>query len=722
MQPCFAAKQKDSSTLKAKKITTNPKDNKIHAKGNVELINNNQIFKAADVTYDQKTKVIEASGQVKIKDAQDNKLFAQEAIVKNDGSYEAEFKNGGIIFDNGSSISSPRIIRKSEKVFIMEKPRYALCPANLNLDQSYEEIAKQTIDKKWQLFSIKSSNLKVDNEKKGIYFKHSLFKIYGVPVFYFPYFKTSRPFDNKTHGFGSPRIVNNSNYGAGLFLPYYFKLGKNHKKKLTLTPGAYQAGNHFLGIQYDNPMAKKGAYRLKGKIVNDNEASENITNPRKQTEKYEGKYKDHRGYGNLAGEYQFSNPWSTYFDGTMVSDDYYLRDYEGTKKEYIMSNAAFDRIDTNSTLTFNTLTFQELLYEYSQDEEPTPQAIPIINYHVHKTNYDKKYSNTIYNLDANNTFIHRTSGLEYKRLTVAPNVENYYFLSGNIFKLKTSLRGDTYYLSENYKTPDDNTYDNSESRAIPQLEVKWTHPLATKTKHANITFEPITTYITSPRSNKLYNDIPNEDSMVPELTYSNIFSDNRYSGYDKIELGNRISYGFKSEIYNKTYGALNLLLAQGYKDEHDKDTNSEIRGFSENVSDWVGKIAYRTKKIFNIHYRFRLDKSNFKSKSDEVSTNFNFEKIRLFSTYTMLQAERLGEERQEQVTYGTDLKFIHNWIITGSTTKDFVNKNRTLVKNLAIKYDGCCVTYKVSLKENRPRNDERERTVDFDLTIKTSLF
>ena len=81
---------------------------------------------------------------------------------------------------------------------------------------------------------------------------------------------------------------------------------------------------------------------------------------------------------------------------------------------------------------------------------------------------------------------------------------------------------------------------------MPQLNFEWKKTFATNI----FTIQPILKYSGSPKSSDFEDKVPNEDSVPQSLSFENIFSNNRFVGYDRQEYGNRITYGFEGEIFN----------------------------------------------------------------------------------------------------------------------------------------------------------------------------
>ena len=86
-------------------------------------------------------------------------------------------------------------------------------------------------------------------------------------------------------------------------------------------------------------------------------------------------------------------------------------------------------------------------------------------------------------------------------------------------------------------------------------------------------------------SESLEKKVPNEDSVPQGISFENIFSNNRFVGYDRQEFGNRITYGFETSLFNN----VSFGLAQGYRDSIDKNKERLI-GFDENISDIIIRV------------------------------------------------------------------------------------------------------------------------------------
>jgi LPS-assembly protein len=702
----FASNIKSSSTITADKLETNIEDNSISAKGNVELINEGKKFYADELKYYKSRSEIEAIGRIKLNDEENNSFFAHEVTVSDDIN-TGEFYDAGLIFDNGSFVISPQITRENKNIFRLKKPTYGICPSKLNFDQSYEEIVEQTFNKK-QFLSIHASNVKINREKQGIYFYNAVAKVYGVPIFYFPYLKTRHPAFEETTGIKIPKLRHSSNYGYGVLFPYFIRISDT--QNMTIAPLFYQERNSVLGLEYNKSFkGKEDNFSFEGDITDDHKASNDFTDdegdPRTRTQKgFDDRW---RGYGATKGAFNMGEKWNTYFNGKFVSDTKYLKDYYSNYTGHLQSNLNFERLAKNNILTLDTIHYREFDESRNSTTEDTPNFVPMLN-HSFRTGF---FSN-----NTNFTTLYRESGLNYRRLSVDPTFELPQKFFGSLFIFKTHLRTDVYSLDGERV----NDYDSFENRFTPQAQLDWSMPFIKNYKKSSLIFEPVANVITSPNGDSDKDRIPNEDSLASELNDVNLFSTNRYSGYDRVEYGTRINYGLRSNYFHETVGDFGFFLGQGYR-QNDEE-NTDIRGFTENVSDYVGMFSYSIDNHFDLYYRFRSDRTNWDEKNTEVTADLTLDRFSVNVNYTKYQPEQIGDLKHKELRTGTTINLTRDLQLILSNTRDLL-ENQNIRKTYKLKYDGSCIEYSFSVVENRPINQKKtDRVVDFSLNIKANIF
>ena len=714
----FADINSEKTVIISDKINKEEKD-KIKAIGDVEVKKGGRIFNADEVEYNQVTKLIKANSDVKVYDTKKNNIFfAKKASVLDDFT-SGEFSNGIVIFENGSSISSPTIRKANDSDLISGRSIYAVCPTDMfDANLTYEDLMLKLEKAGTPLFSLRSGKINANTEDKQMNLFGTSVWIWKVPVFYIPYLKTGLAFNKKVDGFGMPGLEKTNHYGYGVYVPYSIF---NVNKEFALTPKLYQEGNYLLNLKY-NAFSKdknKWSFNFKGDIVNDNEASKELANAYGVNEFDEGNYKNARGYFESNGFYNFNDLWSFDYNASLISDRYYLRDYYRSGLSYTQSNLTFTNVNMNELYNFDymqlsNLFYQELLENDSKyinldgdNDYNSPRYAPVFNLNRQKLLFSNGDSDISYRLKINTTNLFRKDGLQYNRATLIPEVYGRFKTNFATINTSLALRGDVYALKQ--LDENDNYYNNA-SRLIPQFNMELRKLFVMN----NFTFQPIIKYSASLKDNKFEKNIPNEDSKSQTLSFENIFSNNRFIGYDRQESGNRITYGFESTIFHN----LNIGLAQGYRDNVDT-TIQKLVGFEDKISDYVGYTSYIFNDYFDVYYRFLVDKNNFKFKKNEVNLNLNTSIANMYLIYTNLDTDFFNNETQNQIKSGILFTIFKKWKFDISGTVDIENNNRIAQSDLGFIYDGSCVLWKVYFSNYNPLSETSKNTsINFSFTIK----
>ena len=687
------------------------KDNIIRAIGDVEIKKGDKIFNANEVEYNQETKIIKANSNVRVFNKKEDNIFFSKTAEMTDDFSQADFYNGVIVFKNGSTITSSHITKINESRLLIDESDYSVCPTDrFDENLTYEQIMSELEKEKTPLFRLKSSTVHADPEKKQLLLWGTSVWFWKIPIFYIPYLKTGLAFQETLNGFDTPGLENTSHYGYGLYIPYKIT---TKQQKIVLTPKIYQKGNYQLNTKYRAKSldSDKWAINLHGDITNDKGASKQLTNAYGITELGEGDYKKWRGYASLNGYYNFNELWTFDINSAIASDRYYLRDYYRNGLSYIESNLRFTRIDMDNKDNFNYFQFSNLFYQELLEENlvyNAPRYAPVINLNLQNSIFKNNYNNLFYKIRLNTTNLYRQTGVEYNRITITPSLNNTLNTSFGTINADLELRGDLYVLNEVKYKP--KKYNGVESRLLPQINIEWRKVLTSQ----NITFQPIIKYSGSINSESLEKKVPNEDSMPQGISFENIFSNNRFVGYDRQEFGNRITYGFEGTLFDN----IGFGLAQGYRDNI-RENEQRLIGFEENISDIVGYFSFILNNYFDINYRFLTDKNNFNFKKNEIGINFDIDWFSAYAIYIDMDKNFLYEERQKQINSGFMLTIFKKWKFALSGILDIENDNRLLETKAGLIYDGGCTTWDLTYSRYNPLSEtDKNTSISFNFSIK----
>ena len=237
----------ETTTIKSNKINKK-EDNIITAIGDVEIKRGDHVLNAEEVEYNQKTKQIKTNSSVRIYNTKDKSIFFSETALINDDLVNADFYNGLMIFNDGSSILSPHMSRSDEKIINMQDTEYRVCPTDLyDEDLTYEKAIEELNNQRIPLFSLKSYKATADTDEKTLKLVGTSFWFWKIPFFFVPYLKTSYDYNIALNGFGSPKLEKSSRYGYGISIPYKII---TDNQNFRITPKVYTKDNFLTNIKY----------------------------------------------------------------------------------------------------------------------------------------------------------------------------------------------------------------------------------------------------------------------------------------------------------------------------------------------------------------------------------------------------------------------------------------------------------------------------------------
>ncbi len=682
--PKSASKDSDSPIiLKADAVDGDRVSNIVIATGHVEATKDNTKLTSDKVTYNKADGWIVATGHVKIKDLEVGKVYATEAHVKSDFS-SGFFLNDTMIFSDGSYLKSERADRKTPEITIFQRPIFSLCPnREINGNNS---LAGKLFDP----LSINATEATIDREKQVIKAKHSIIKLYNIPILYSPYVRFPIPDNKRKSGFLAPSYIKNNRFGLGLVAPYFLDIAPN--ADLTVTPKFYLSKKQLTVSNDFRHLSAYGQYNTILEISNNNVTS--------NTDKLviERTKKQYRWLLNGSGKLDFNEKSSATYLLNTAGDRNYLRDYNYSFLAYTISDAQFDHTDGRDYYGVKTVRVQELVDV--TNEKSAPFVLPTLNSYVETKPlaHGEKFA-----FASNFSAISRESGLQYRRASFAPEVKIPLNLHGNLFNFDARVQGDLYSLENNFQDGSSATkqYDSVQKNYKPEISASWRLPLIQKKQSNTLLIEPIVNFVSSTVGTNFLK-LPNEDSNSSELTVNNLFINNRIAGYDRNETGERVSYGVKSSMFNK-YGQLGLTLGQSYRFTN-KAQDVSIRGFNDNnKSNIVGELSYKIPKRFNMIYSFQLNESSYHNDVNSLSSDLTFDKFFISGNYLLLRKNNTNPQEVSQGSGNIGIRITPKLTVSLNAGHDFIAK-RTMSRGVIVDYGGCCLLVNFSVKENNSIN------------------
>jgi LPS-assembly protein len=192
------------------------------------------------------------------------------------------------------------------------------------------------------------------------------------------------------------------------------------------------------------------------------------------------------------------------------------------------------------------------------------------------------------------------------------------------------------------------------------------------------TIEPIAQVIIRP--NETYaGKLPNEDAQSLVFDASNLFSVDKFSGYDRVEGGGRANVGVQATTQFDRGGSVNVLFGQSYQlfgmnsfAVQDSINTGVDSGLARQASDYVARVNYSPNRTYTFSVRGRFDQQTLNVQRFEAEARANFDRWSVSMIYGDYAAQPdLGYLARRQGLLGSaSLKVATNWVVTGAARWD----------------------------------------------------
>ena len=676
--------QKDIPVLfKADQLRNEQRLGLVVATGNVELSQGDRTLLADSVTYNRREDTVMATGNVSLLEPSGEVIFADRVNLTGD-LRNGVIENMRIRLSENARIAAADALRIGGQKTEFRKAVYSPCKL-CEKDPSRAPI--------WQ---VKAYRVEHDQKSKKVSYRDAFLELHGIPVFYTPYLSHPDPTVERRTGFLIPSYGNHSDLGFLVKTPFYIDIAPNMDGTITPT---FTTNEGIVGAGEFRHRLSNTDYVLSGSLAHGSNDSGNDDNIR----------------GHIKGDlqYEFDRTWRGGTNVFLVTDDTYLRRYNFESKNTLENRLYAEGFGGKNFASANAYYFRGL--RAGDDPGDTPIVLPKLDF-----NYvgEPGPFGGQWQVDANLLGLMRTDGTNTRRASALTKWELPYTAdSGEIYRVFASLQTDAYQVND-VVDPDNtlNTKSGFTGRIFPQAGLDWRLPLARTDSHFTQVVEPLVSFIVSPggQNREL---IPNEDSLSFEFDDTNLFSENRFTGIDRVEGGTRINYGLSSGIFGVNGGSSSFFIGQSYRlDESDifgKDT-----GLDEHFSDIVGRVRITLSEYINALYRFRLDKDDFSSSSNELRSSVGRNSFRLDVNYLSIDQQEIEDAldpedkfgNREQISLGLSSRLFDFYQLGINTRRDLTSGGGTLRHGAFFRYADECFEFGLDYSRTFTRNRDVQPT------------
>lgn len=631
----------DEIEFEAEQLAYDNEAKTVTARGNVILRSDRASVRANEVTWDRNTGVIEARGAVRFVDDSGNQIFT-ESIELTD-----EFEAGAmddllLALRAGGRLAARSAERNEDGTVLLTDAAYTACAVT-----DEEGCAK---DPSWR---ITADRVTYDPDESRVRFKGAVLELFGARILPLPGLAI-RTDGRAESGFLVPNIRFDQVNGLEVQGEYYLRVAEN--QDLTLGASVYTEVAPMVSAQWRH-LTEKGAYQITGYATSSRRVSNFGSAATSQS--------DPRGYLFANGRFQFSPAWSFTGSVRLASDRTFLRRYDLSRDDRLRSTVNLERIDDDSYLSLAGWATQTLRINAEQGN--VPLALPAFDY---RHNIEDPVLGGNLQLQANTLSLIRKDGQDTQRAFGGARWDLRSLTGlGQVVTLTGLVRGDVYNTDNTLATLTQSYRGNegwtTRGVATAAVDVEW--PFVGEAFGGTQVLTPRVQLVASPSIRNLA--VPNEDARAIDLEDSNLFALNRFPGYDRVEDGTRITYGFDWEL-NKPGWRVKTNIGQSYRlTEQQQDIFPDGTGLSEKFSDFVGRTEVRYRNFLAFTHRFRIDKDSFAVRRNEIDATIGSQRNYLEVGYLRLNRDiQTVEDLQDREEIRAAGRFTigRNWSVFGS--------------------------------------------------------
>lgn len=672
----------------------------VTATGNVIMKRDDQSVRADTIAWHRKTGKIYATGNVRFVDADGNQLFA-DSVELTDELKTGAMQNLLLALREGGRLAAISGQRQDDGTILLNKAAYTGC-----------DVVDSDGCPKTPSWRILAERVVYDPAQKRVRFTGARIEVFGMRLLPIPGLVLTTD-GRPVSGLLIPDISLSASNGAQLTQPWYQRLGDD--KDLTVTGYLFTKALPMVSAQY-RQLTSLGAFQITGYATRSRRVPINGVSDG-QT--------DFRGYLFANGKFQFNENWSLTTSIRVATDRTFLRRYDISRDDRLRSMFDLERIDDDSYFSLSGWATQTLRAGVSQGQVPV--ALPIIDYR--RIIADPLLGGKI-ELQVNSLAISRSAGQDTQRAFASAEWTLRKLTSmGQEITFTGLLRGDVYHSDENDLTTTATYAGNpgwqARGVATAAVDVKW--PLVGQVFGGTQVLTPRFQIVATPPVRNL--EVPNEDSRAVDLEDSNLFSLNRFSGYDRIEDGVRFTYGVDWQ-FERPGWQISSTIGQSYRLSKSPTLLPDGTGLSGRLSDIVGRVDVRYHNLVKFTDRFRLDKDSFAIRRNEIDLTLGSKGTYIEAGYLRLNRNITTVEDlqdREELRLAGRIAFAKYWSVFGSTVINLTNKEEDplstsdgwepLRTRVGVAYEDDCLELSATWRRDYAQTGDAKRGNTFQLHV-----
>lgn len=717
--------------LSSNELIYNKDEQTVTAKGAVQINYGGYKLVAQRVEYNQKTGRMTATGNIELVSPDGNRMYGDNMDVTDN------FSDG---FVNAMRIEMPDNTRlaaqKGERVggtqIVLTKGIYTAClPCT--------QVGKAPL---WQ---VKAQRVVQDGVTHTVRLEHARFELFGQPIAYIPWMVVPDNTVKRKSGFLFPSFSVSQNLGFGVKVPYYYVISPSMDATVSAT--GYTTQGFLLEGEFRQRL-ENGTYTIRAAGIDQNKPDAFTAN----TSDAEAKT---RGMIASKGDFQINPRWSFGWDVMAQSDNNFARTYslEGLSQSTHTNDIYLTGIGERNYFDMRAFYYQEQNADNNSVAQKQQAIVyPVIDYHYvdpkpvaggelsANLNFTNLSRNTASALDLSSlTSKDRFLGLKGDTSRLSAELQwqrTFTTEQGLLFTPLLAARGDAFGLNMDSPstlgsafTYDGNYDDNSTAtRGLLTAGFEAKYPILVSTSNSTHVFEPIAQFYAR-NDEQLAGRLPNEDAQSFVFDASNLFSRDKFSGYDREEGGTRANVGMRyTGSFDSGY-QIQSIFGQSYQVAGKNSFASDDlvnagaeSGLQDSVSDYVTMASLTTPQGISLTGSYRLDHKDFDFNRGDTTLGYSNPDFQTSVTYTHIKAQpEYGfTTNQDEIQTRAQVNFKDYWAVFGTVSYD-LNSNNITRRGIGMSYSDECTVFSIAwlAKSDTANQTASDWSIGARLTFRT---
>jgi LPS-assembly protein len=537
---------------------------------------------------------------------------------------------------------------------------------------------------------LRSSQMHLDFDNNVGDAKNATLWFEGVPIFYTP--TASFPLSHEQRsGFLHPSFSHSTRNGFNFALPYYWAIAPNYDATFYpryLTKNGFQLGVEAEYLDQYTRNTSRAEYLPNDELTGRQRFAYNI----QHTQNFG------RGFSGLVN-------WNG------VSDDFYWTDFSSrllqTSQTQLPKQVVLNYSPTPSLQT----SMQVLHYQTLQTDPLNPIARPyFLEPQLNIIGFKPNVLNTDLSLISQFTRFTHPTQVDGDRFVFYPQISLPIVHPAFQITPKVGLHLTKYTLEQ--QAAGDPT---SVTRVLPTISLDSTVVFEREGSFLGTeyiqTLEPRLYYVNIPYKDQ--SKIPVFDSALTDFNFAQIFSENRYSGFDRINDANQLTAAVTSRLLDASTGVEQFkgMIGQRY---YFKPQRVTITGETARTSDFSNLVAAATGLVFPKTYADVAWEYNYHdSTSERFSAGMRYQPElgkALSASYRFTRDALTGKSTVDQIDFAGQWPISSSWYAIGRY--NYSLRDRQLLEGIAgLEYNAGCwalrfVAQRVEAIAGKPNTSE----------------